>query len=172
MWAVLIKFHELVNWAPASSMPPLDMVLGVRQLLGQFLTFLPQAISSSLVILFTILALRMLVRRQWLAGVISIVFFTVLTSATALGGSRPLIGAVVWGLFYGGVVFVLIRFGLVALTAGIFVQYSLLSFPITAHVSAWYWDSSLFVLASIFAVALYGFRAVLRVPTVAQSHVS
>jgi serine/threonine protein kinase len=163
-WTAVIQFHELLTqqlgdgdwWTPS-----LDAVLGVRQIAGQFLMLVPQSIASSLVILFTILGLRMLVRKQWLAGGISIVFLTVMTSTTALGGSRPLIGALFWGVFYGGIVFVLIRFGLVALTTGLFVLYALRSFPITANLSVWYGGSSLFVLGTIFTVAIYGFRAAL-----------
>lgn len=167
VWTAVIQIHELLtqrlgaaNWWT----PPLDTVLGVRQLAGRFLGLLPQSITNSLAILFTILALRMLVRRQWLAGSISIVILTALTSTTALGGSRPLIGATLWAVFYGAVVFVLIRFGLVSLTTGFFVLYALRSFPITANLSAWYGSSSLFVLGGIFAVAVYGFRAALDAP--------
>src|ERR1039457_1241638 len=120
--------------------------------------------------LFTILALRILVRKQWLAGGISIVIFTVLTSTTVLGGSRPLIGAPFYGVVFGGIVFVLIRFGLVALTTGIFVQYVLCIFPITANVSVWYVGSSLFVLGTIFAMAVYGFRVALDAPTLPSKY--
>lgn len=54
-------------------------------------------------------------------------------------------------------VLALVRFGLVALTSGIFVFGILERFPITTQVSAWYaWTgfTGLFLLA---ALALYGF---------------
>jgi len=168
-WTAVIQFHVLLAHQLGDAdwwTPPLDSVLSVRQVAGQFLILLPQSIANALAILITIHALRVLVRKQWLAGGISIVIFTVLASTTVLGGTRPLIGAPFWGVVFGGIVFVLIRFGLVALTTGIFVQYVLCSFPITASVSVWYLGSSLFVLGAIFAMAVYGFRVALDVPTV------
>jgi serine/threonine-protein kinase len=172
-WTAVILFHVLLAQQLGDAdwwTPPLDSVLGVRQVAGQFLILLTQSIANALAILFTILALRILVRKQWLAGGISIVIFTVLTSTTVLGGSRPLIGAPFYGVVFGGIVFVLIRFGLVALTTGIFVQYVLCIFPITANVSVWYVGSSLFVLGTIFAMAVYGFRVALDAPTLPSKY--
>ena len=70
-----------------------------------------------------------------------------------------LIGVPFWAFLYGGVVFILMRLGLVALTAGFFVLYVLRVFPITTDLSAWYADTSLFALVSVFALAVYGFHA-------------
>ena len=159
VWTLLMQSHQIVNLSlgePAWWTPSLDTLLGVRQIFGRLLMYLPQAIVNSLSILFIILGLRILVRRQWLAGGITVALLTV---GSTLAGSRPLIGVPFWALFYGGVVFILMRFGLLALTAGFFVVYVLRSFPITANLSAWYVDTSLFALVSVFSLALYGFHA-------------
>jgi hypothetical protein len=97
-----------------------------------------------------------LVRRQWLAGGISVALLTLLMFSSRVTGSHPLIGLVFWALFYGGVVFVLMRFGLVALTAGFFVLYVLRGFPLTTDLSAWYADTALFALVTVFALSVYG----------------
>jgi hypothetical protein len=49
----------------------------------------------------------------------------------------------------------LVRFGFVTIATGIFVYTILVSFPITANVSSWYFGTSLFALFSI--AALTGF---------------
>src|SRR5260370_20702643 len=64
-----------------------------------------------------------------------------------------------WLVFYAGVVFILMRFGVLSLTTGLFVIYILRSFPITADLSAWYEETSLFVLVSVFALSVYGLHA-------------
>jgi hypothetical protein len=61
-------------------------------------------------------------------------------------------GLIIWGLL----VFLLIRFGLLAFVAqGIFVN--LLSFPLTTQGSAWYAGISLAGILLMAAMALYGF---------------
>ena len=161
-WTLLMQSHEIVRHSfgdTAWRTPSLDALLGARQLLGRLLVYLPQAILNSISILFAMLALRILVRRQWLAGGISIALLTAVTPDWTAGGARALMGVPFWALFYGGVVFILMRFGLLALTTGFLVVYVLRSFPITANLSAWYADISLFALVSVLSLALYGFHA-------------
>ena len=161
-WTLVIQSHEIVRQSLGEAAwwtPSLDALLGVRQFLGRLLMYLPQAIMNSLAILFTILVLRILVRRQWLAGGISVVLLALVTLDSTRGVSRALVGMPFWLVFYAGVVFILMRFGLLSLTTGLFVIYVLRSFPITADLSAWYAETSLFVLVSVFALSVYGLHA-------------
>jgi hypothetical protein len=154
-WTLVMQFQVIVNLGLGKTawwMPSLDSLLGARQALGQLLMCLPEAIVDSLANLFIMLALQILVRRQWLAGGISVALLTLLKFSS----SRPLIELPFWALFYGSAIFILIRFGLVALTAGFFVFYVLRSFPITVDLSAWYADTGLFALMSVFALSIYG----------------
>jgi serine/threonine-protein kinase len=138
--------------------PQLDSLLGVRHLVGRFLTYLPQAIAHALVILFVVVLVRTLMRKQWLAGGISVVL---LTAVVASGEPDPAIGALIFGMMFGGLVTVLMRFGLLSLATGFFVDYVLRNFPITNNFSAWYAGTSLFALLSVLAVAIYGSHAAL-----------
>jgi hypothetical protein len=172
-WTLVMQSQTIVNLGlgkTAWRTPSLDTLLGVRHILGRLLIWLPEAIGNSLATLFIVLALQILVRRQWLAGGISIALLTLLTFISGAGGSRPLIDLPFWALFYGSAIFILIRFGLVALTTGFFVFYVLRSFPITADLSAWYADTGLFALMSVFALSIYGFHAgVTRAPLLKHS---
>lgn len=49
------------------------------------------------------------------------------------------------------------RLGLLAAIACLFASYMLTSFPITADWDAWYWGSSLYALAVVAALGVYGF---------------
>ncbi len=49
------------------------------------------------------------------------------------------------------------RFGLLAAIAFFFASYVLTDFPITADWDAWYWGSSLFALAVVAGLGVYGF---------------
>jgi serine/threonine-protein kinase len=161
-WVLVMQSHEIVSLSLGERAwwtPSFDTLMGVRQFFGRLLMYLPQAIVDSLAVLFTILGLRILVRRQWLAGGISVALLTVLMVGSTVGGSRLLIGMPFWAVLYWGFVFVLMRFGLVALTTGVFVLYVLRGSPITADLSAWYADTSLFTLLTVFALAVYGFHA-------------
>jgi hypothetical protein len=61
-------------------------------------------------------------------------------------------------IFTIAAVFIL-RFGLVTFAVGIFVVDVLLNVPVTVHASAWYFGSSVFVLATVMALAAWGFHA-------------
>lgn len=52
-------------------------------------------------------------------------------------------------------VFILVRFGILALMAGFFVFQILRTFPLTADFSTWYAGSSLFAIASVLVLTAY-----------------
>jgi len=65
-------------------------------------------------------------------------------------------------VLFGSMVFVLIRFGLVALASVSFVSGLFGNYPITWHLSAWYAPSGIFAIAMVAALAIYGFRTTLE----------
>ena len=83
-----------------------------------------------------------------------VLFFTVF--ATTHNQLNPV--AVVSALiFFGLAVFVLIRFGLLALVANAAVYFILQNFPLTTQGAAWYSGISLAGILLIAAITLYGF---------------
>ena len=60
-------------------------------------------------------------------------------------------------MLIAALIFVLMRFGLLALMIAVFYGLLLDSFPITANLSAWYADASVFALLVAGGLAVYGF---------------
>jgi hypothetical protein len=94
--------------------------------------------------------LRVLLRKQWAAAIAWVVLFTVLAS----GDPGGWVSALIFSLL---AVFVMIRFGLLALVANHVVFSILQQFPLTTQGSAWYAGIGLTGILLIAAMAFYGF---------------
>jgi len=99
--------------------------------------------------------LRAVLRKEWLAAAVFVLFFAVpsFLNGDLISGSFSLAIA-------AADIFVFLRFGLLA---WVFANYfgHCLSFPLTTHSSAWYAGTSLFLLLVLAGVAVYGFRIAL-----------
>ncbi len=111
-------------------------------------------IFLGLVLLFILFLFRILLRSQWAAAAL---FVLLLASFTGLGDESFLVGIInaLIGIAY---VFVLMRFGLLAVVAELFFEDLLLNFPITPHLSAWYAGIGLTGLGLLFALTLFAFH--------------
>jgi serine/threonine-protein kinase len=127
--------------------------LGARAMISSISLSLGPVLVIPLAMLFVLVLLRALLRKEWAAAAAFVLLFTVLGAASSQ--FAPVV--LVTGLIYSGLlVFLLIRFGLLAFAAqGIFVN--LLSFPLTTQGSAWYAGISLAGILLMAAMALYGF---------------
>ncbi|HWY49368.1 MAG TPA: serine/threonine-protein kinase [Bryobacteraceae bacterium] len=125
---------------------------------GEFLFLVVDALFRSLGILFLIFLSRTFLRKQWLAAGVSIV---ALSGILAANSAYPLIEWPVSFLFFGVMVFALMRFGLLVLSVAMFVVLLTVSFPIGADVGVWYFGTTAFVLIAILALSLYGARMAL-----------
>jgi hypothetical protein len=95
-----------------------------------------------------------LLRKEWAAAVAFVLLFTVLLSASSQFAPVDLVtGLIYWGL----IVLLLIRFGLLAVVAQGFFNVLLSNFPLTTQGSAWYAGISLAGILLMAAMAFYGF---------------
>jgi hypothetical protein len=129
-----------------------------RYAAGEFLFLVVDALFRSLGILFLIFLSRTFLRKQWLAAGVSIV---ALSGILAANSAYPLIEWPVSFLFFGVMVFALMRFGLLVLSVAMFVVLLTVSFPIGSDVTVWYSGTSAFVVIAILALSLYGARMAL-----------
>jgi hypothetical protein len=104
--------------------------------------------------LFVLVLLRALLRKEWAAAAAFVLLFTFLFAALSEFTPVTLVtGLIYWGLL----VFLLIRFGLLAFAVqGVFVNL-LQGFPLTTQGSAWYAGISLAGILLMAAMAFYGF---------------
>ena len=107
------------------------------------------AAFGSLLLLLFLFLFRALFRRLWLAAAALVLLVIAVFSPTNLPDfCAGTVFAVV-------ITFILIRFGVMALMAAIFVWQVLLFFPLTTDLTTWYASSSLFAIASILALTAY-----------------
>jgi hypothetical protein len=96
-----------------------------------------------------------LLRKEWAAAIAIIVLGSVIAPAGSSDGLPALASA---ALFFSLAVFVLIRFGLLAVVANYVIHSLLADFPLTTQMSSWYSGISLAVILLMAAIAFYGFH--------------
>jgi serine/threonine-protein kinase len=137
------------------SLPSLSALLGVRYEAAQMLTAVPGALLSSTIYLLMLFLLRVLLRKQWLAGPAFVIIMSVVPS---IGSATLRLDIMEGAIFFGAVAFVLLRFGLLAAIVA-YVSYNLLAtFPPTLDLSAWYIGLVPIPLVAVALIAIYGFR--------------
>ena len=129
--------------------PPLATLLDARHMTMQLVVSTLGAVFGSLLILLFLFVFRAIFRRLWLAVAALIVLVVVSLAPMSL------IYVFFDVLIAALAVFVLIRFGVLALTSGIIVLLTLGAFLFAADFSAWYAGSSLFAIGSILALTAY-----------------
>jgi len=134
---------------------------GLRFQVGQFLD--PAFVFPALLILFLLHGLRTILRREWMSFVAVIVVPIILTVAgawhdTSLQGVifQAITQAIAWSAF----LFVILRFGLLALAFTLFFQL-LASVPVGWGLTGWQSSPSWTALLIVAAVAAYGFHTAL-----------
>jgi len=135
-------FQSLLDYSPIS--------LGAHTIVADLAQELMWAPFVWFALLFILFVLRVLLRKQWAAAIAWVLLFTVLASGDPVGWVSALI-------FSTLAVFVMIRFGLLALVANHMVFSILQHFPLTTQGSAWYAGIGLTGILLIGAMAFYGF---------------
>jgi hypothetical protein len=130
------------------------VLLGMRGTLATCLMAVPHGIRETLFFFLLILILRALLRNQWLAGAA----YVLLWSATALGSKNLLVDLPLSAVLYAGFAYVMLRWGLLATAVGVFVVVVLGNAPFAIQSQAWYFDSEIFMLGIVVALAAWAFR--------------
>jgi serine/threonine-protein kinase len=130
---------------------PATQLLGIRSFVFGITQQIFGALLQSFMLLFFLLLLYMILRRERLAaGVLTLIMAVALglTHETAAGVFFACLSVLL-------LIFALYRYGLLALVSTIFFVHLTIFFPITSDLSAWY--AADFVLAAIIGLALVGF---------------
>jgi serine/threonine protein kinase len=125
----------------------LDSILDARHMTNVLLGPVLSSVFISLILLLLIFLFRAMFRRLWLPAAAVIIVIVNLRSG-------PL-GWIAIGLGASLFTFILIRFGVLAMMAALFVAQTLLFFPLTTDLTAWYADGSIFAIASVLALTGY-----------------
>jgi len=117
---------------------------------GSIATVLFQAafsFSNALLVFFLFFIFRLLFKREWLAAVLLALLFCI----PSLGAQNPLIDALFTAPFIVAYLWILERFGLVALTVLYFVNQLADQMPLTTPLTAWYTEGALLGMVVIVA---------------------
>lgn len=134
---------------------PLD---GLRGAASIWVADLGKSMIEALVLLFVIFLFRLIARSEWGAGALYCLLAVALNN---LGISHAAVGSLFSAAAATLTVYILIRYGLVALAVSIFVDMLLSGFPLTLDFSKWYAGLSLLALVTVLALAILGFREAL-----------
>jgi hypothetical protein len=131
-----------------------ESLLGVRAAIGLLLIYILVWVLYALGIFFVLFLLRLVLRKEWLATIATVILFSV----SNLGNEYPVVAFVFSAAIWISILLVLKRFGLLVLVTGLVAQNVLILFPVTTYLSRWYAASALTGLAAIAALAFYGFH--------------
>jgi hypothetical protein len=129
-------------------------LLGARAVVGAWVGNIVQSILGTLMFFFLLFLLRVILRNRALAAVL---FVAILTVRNTLSSEHSLIALPVWLAIYSIAAFAVVRFGLIVLATAVFAANVLLNLPISLDFSRWYAGSSLTVVLSFLAIAVWGF---------------
>jgi predicted Ser/Thr protein kinase len=130
---------------------PATQLLGLRSFAFGFTQQIFAALFQSFIVLFFLLLLYIILRRERLAA-----FVLWLIAATALSLTHETVAGVPSACLAAVlIVWVLYRYGLLALIVAIYFLHLMIFYPITSEFSAWY--ATDFVLALLISLALAGF---------------
>jgi serine/threonine-protein kinase len=157
--AVAVRvINQIANLALPSTDPPdlgsTDVLLGIRSTVAVYFRSIPHGIRDTLLFFFVIFMLRVLLRNQWLATGGFILIFSALQYFQSGRIQDGVAALVVFSLVAG----LVLRFGLLALATFIFVDSLITYTQVTTSTSAWYFGNNVLLLASVLALAAWGFH--------------
>ena len=153
-----IRFR-LVGQLGASPVPmSTDYLLSARMAIGAWFTQIPASISSTLLMFLLLFLFRVVLRKSWLAAAGFVVLFTALKSVSS---NYPAVDWPIQAILYTALAAGALRYGLVTLAVALYTADMTLNLPISLNPSAWYFTTSALALASIAALAIWGFYTAL-----------
>ena len=157
--AVESHLPSLLGMAPLTpERVELAPLLGLRYLGQDLVTLQVEAAVNAMFFFFLPIGLLLLVRREWLALVLSVM---ILGSLGGARGESPLFAFTTAVIQVSAFLFVVRRFGLLAIAATFLYVLGVSNAPLTGDFSAWYGSMTGLVLAIFALPAVLAFRAAL-----------
>lgn len=135
-----------------------DYLGSAREALGAWFAFIPADISVNLVLFLLLFLLRVLLRKSWLGAAAFVLLWTALKSVSS---DYPAVDWPMQALLYTSLAAGALRYGLVTLVIALFTADMALNIPVTLNPAAWYFTPATLALASVAALAIWGFYTAL-----------
>jgi hypothetical protein len=137
----------------------ISLLEGNRQVLAAIASMMVSAMFNALWIVFGLVAIKLLVRRGWVSGVLMTVFLVAIDAGEVAQTPPAWVGLMLFGIVIAAFVLVAFRRGLLATVVMFFVQFGLSSAVLTSNSAAWFFSTSATLLLIMIALAVYGFYA-------------
>jgi hypothetical protein len=163
-----IRYHLEGRLGAPPARLGLDYLGSAHSAISAWLEHIPGSISSVLLMFLLLFLFRVLLRKSWLAAIAFILLFTALKSVSS---DYPALEWPIQVTLYTALAVGALRFGLVTLAVALYTADLALNIPVTLNPSAWYFTSATLALATIAALAIWGFYTALagQVPWNAES---
>jgi serine/threonine-protein kinase len=157
VWALVyeVRFLVIERLGSAPALMGTEYLQGGRAALSAWVVQIPNSVQATLIFFFLMFLLRVIFRKPWLAAAVFTLFFSLLKVA---GSNYPMVELAAQVAIYAIAAVVVVRFGLIALSAGIFTANILLNIPVTTNVGEWYAASAAVALLGILAIAVWAFQ--------------
>ncbi|MGO9271475.1 MAG: serine/threonine-protein kinase [Terriglobia bacterium] len=157
VWCLVVSvgFLVLKREGATPQLANTSLLLGMREVMGNWLLNVVQCIVGTLEFFFILFLLRVVLRNQWLAAAAFVVVFA---AQNTLAGDHPQITVWIWLVVFSIAAYAVSRFGLIVLATALFTANVLLNVPFTLDASNWYATGSFALLLSFVALAAWGFH--------------
>ena len=140
-------------WAP--DLGKVETLMGARATLALCLSIVPHAIRETLFFFFLIFLFRVLLRKQWLAAIAFALCLSVLSLAAPV---HPVLIASFNFAAFLALAYLVLRWGVLAFATAQMVSVLTSIVPLTSRPDAWYFGSTLFILAVTVGLAGWAFK--------------
>jgi hypothetical protein len=142
-----------------AAVPYIEMLMGPREVLALIGQMIFSASFNAVWIVFGLVAVNLVARRVWVTALV-MTLFLMLTGLGNIGEAKPVWLSIVVGLLSVSlIVFIMLRFGLLATLVFFFANFLLNSSTITLDPGKWFFSTSTLMLLLVAALGFYGFYA-------------
>ncbi len=150
---------QRMGYVPEPRVPSLDALLGMHYSLAVIGNQFFNAVLNAVFLVFGMVLLKLIVRREWAAVVVAIALFT-FTNAAGIPDVGPRIFNIATiALFLTIIVLTVVRLGLLATTVLFFANFVVARAPLTFDTSKWFFGDAMLFVALLVGLAWYGFYA-------------
>ncbi len=160
MWTASELYDTLAgskNGVTMDTVGGLFLLTGTRQWIAGMLSRASEGLSTGLFVFFVIFALRALLRRDWIAAIVGAFLFAALQADLA--------NDLNWGaefalyvVLFAALIFVLLRFGLVASISAVFFLNALNGMTLGTDWKAWYVPTGLATMTLMLVITFFAFK--------------
>lgn len=156
VWILIfqIRYIPMMRMGAAPALFSTEALMGGREALGAWLQQWPQSIQTTLAFFFLLFGLKVLLRKEWIAGIVLVAIFAL---PRGLSSTYMAVEIPAQILVYAIAVMIVLRFGFIPLACAVFTINLLANVPFSSDFSAWYMTTSVLALLSVVVLAGWGF---------------